>query len=155
MSLPHLFGYVALALVAIVLAGVVGGVVRLITQETSQSPEAKTSARVYVVKRGDALAEISQRTGIDEDRLMALNPTLDPLALVPGERIRLRPVSAAERSRTRRRREGRPRRYVVRRGDTPSGIAAKTGVPLYRLFELNRGIERKGIFPGQRVRLRK
>jgi len=155
MSLPHLFGYVALILVAIVLAAVFGGLLRLMTQETPQPPEAKTSARVYVVKRGDALAEISQKTGIGEDRLMALNPTLDPLALVPGQRIRLRPVSAAERSRARRRREARPRRYVVKRGDTPSGIAAKSGVPLFRLFELNRGIERKGIVPGQWLRLRK
>lgn len=155
MSLPHFFGYVALALVAIVMAGLFGGVIRLITQETPQPPDPKTSARVYTVKRGDALAEISQKTGIDEDRLMALNPTLDPLALVPGQRIRLRPVSAAERARARRRRQARPRRYVVKRGDTPSGIAAKTGVPLFRLFELNRGIERKGIVPGQRLRLRK
>jgi peptidoglycan lytic transglycosylase D len=155
MSSRLLLGYTALTLVAIILAGIFGGALRIITQDTPSAPTAKTSARHYVVKRGDALAVISQKTGISVERLMALNPSLDPLALVPGQRIRLRPVTPAERALARRRRKALPRHYVVKRGDSPSVIAEKTGVPLYRLFELNRGIDRKLILPGQRLRLRR
>jgi len=155
MSLRLLLGYTGLTLVAIIMAGVFGGALRILTQETPSAPAVKTNAGHYVVKRGDALAAISMKTGISVERLMELNPSIDPLALVPGSRVRLRPATAAERARARRRLEARPRRYVVKRGDSPSRIAEKTGVPLYRLFELNRGIDKKPIFPGQRLRLRR
>ncbi len=155
MSPGRIFGYTALTVVAIVLAGLFGAALRIITQDTPSAPKAKTNARYYVVKRGDALAAISDRTGISEERLMNLNPRLDPLALIPGERIRLRPPTAAERARARRRRESLPTYYVVRQGDSPSSIAEKTGVPLSRLFELNPSIERKPLMPRQRLRLRK
>lgn len=155
MTIPRAVGYSVLILVAIFLAAVFGGALRLITQETPTPPEAKTKARVYVVKRGDALGAIAERTGVPAERMLDLNPRLDPLALVPGQRIRLQPVTAAERAAARRRRRALPRRYVVKRGDSPSGIAEKTGVPLYRLLSLNRGIDRKPIVPGQRLRLRR
>lgn len=155
MSLRLLFGYTVLTLVAITLAVVFGVALRILTQDTPSPPEAKTNAAHYVVERGDALAAISDKTGVSVERLMALNPTLDPLGLVPGERIRLRPATAAERARARRRRKPPPTRYVVKAGDTPSGIAGKTGVPLDRLFKLNRGIEEKPLVPGQRLRLRR
>jgi LysM repeat protein len=155
MSIPHATGYAVLIIVAIFLAGIFGAGLRLITQETPSPPEAQTDARVYVVKRGDALGAISERTGVSTDRMMALNPKLDPLALVPGQRIRLQPVSRAERAKARRRQRALPRRYVVKKGDSPSGVAEKTGVPLYRLLSLNKGIDRKPIVPGQRLRIRK
>lgn len=155
MSTRLLLAYTGLTLVAIILAALFGGALRIITQETPSAPRAKTNAPFYVVKRGDALASISEKTGIAVERLMELNPSVDPLALVPGDRIRLRPSTPAERARARRRRKALPRRYVVRKGDSPSGIAEKTGVPLYRLFELNRGIDKKPILPGQRLRLRR
>ena len=60
----------------------------------SSSSSAPTPARplrsVYVVKTGDTLAGISQRTGVPLERLQALNPNLDPQALVSGQRIKLR-----------------------------------------------------------------
>lgn len=155
MSSRLLLGYVGLTLVAIILAGVFGVALRIITQDTPSPPKRKTNASVYVVRRGDALSVISQRTGVSEERLEQLNPDADPLALLPGERLRLRPLTRAERARARRREKARPRRYVVKKGDSASLIAEKTGLPLYRLFELNRGIDRKPLIPGQRLRLRK
>jgi N-acetylmuramoyl-L-alanine amidase len=86
---------------------------------------------------------------------MALNRGLDPLALVPGRQIRLK-ESAPPPGKNRRRRRPVPTYYVVRRGDTLSGIAAKFGVPLYRVFELNRAIRPNTLLlPGQRIRLHK
>jgi LysM repeat protein len=45
---------------------------------------------VYVVKTGDTLAGIAIRTGVPVTRLQELNPTLDPQALLSGQRIKLR-----------------------------------------------------------------
>ncbi|MDQ4048361.1 MAG: LysM peptidoglycan-binding domain-containing protein [Actinomycetota bacterium] len=155
MSSRQLLGYAALTLVAILLAGLFGIALRIITQETSSPSEVKTTAPYYVVKRGDALATISHKTGIPVERLEELNPTVDPLALAPGERIRLRPGTPAERARARRRRKALPTHYVIKRGDSPSRIAEKTGVSLDRLFALNRGLEGRTLHPGQRLRLRR
>jgi LysM domain len=44
----------------------------------------------YVVKTGDTLGSIAEKTGVDVTRLQELNPDLDPQALVSGQRIKLR-----------------------------------------------------------------
>jgi Tfp pilus assembly protein FimV len=46
--------------------------------------------RVYRVRAGDTLGAIAEQTGVPVERLLALNPELDPQALVAGQRIRLR-----------------------------------------------------------------
>jgi LysM repeat protein len=45
---------------------------------------------VYIVKTGDTLGGIAQKTGIPVTRLQELNPNLDPQALVSGQRLKLR-----------------------------------------------------------------
>ncbi|HEX8066025.1 MAG TPA: LysM domain-containing protein [Thermoleophilaceae bacterium] len=45
---------------------------------------------VYVVKTGDTLGGIAQKTGIPVERLQELNPELDPQALVSGQKIKLK-----------------------------------------------------------------
>lgn len=49
-----------------------------------------------------------------------------------------------------------PRRrfYTVQPGDTPSGIAEKTGVGLDTLLELNPDLDPQTLSPGSRLRLR-
>ncbi|HEY4278757.1 MAG TPA: LysM domain-containing protein [Conexibacter sp.] len=47
--------------------------------------------RVYVVKSGDNLTAISQRTGVPVERIQSLNPGLDASALTVGQRLRLTP----------------------------------------------------------------
>jgi len=46
--------------------------------------------RVYVVRSGDTLAGIAERTDVPVDRLISLNPEVDPQGLVTGQRIKLR-----------------------------------------------------------------
>ena len=58
-------------------------------QQRSAPAPARPLRSVYVVKTGDTLAGISQRTGVPLERLQALNPNLDPQALVSGQRIKL------------------------------------------------------------------
>ena len=45
---------------------------------------------VYVVKSGDTLGSIAEKTGVPVEKLQELNPELDPQALVSGQKIKLR-----------------------------------------------------------------
>jgi LysM repeat protein len=125
---------------------------------TDESSELKTNAQFYVVREGDALSVIAERTGIDEDRIEQLNPRLDPLALLPGERIRLRPPNAAElRARRARARAREPRRssYVLKEGDLLSEVADDNNLDLSELLDLNPQIKRPDrVKAGQRIKLR-
>ncbi len=160
MSPRMLFGYVAVAVAAVVVLVLVVLGVRILTLETPGPPGPKTREPYYVVKRGDVLFAIAQRTGVPVADLRGLNPDLDPLALTPGERIRLRasaPLpSTLDREKARRRGPRGPRRpyYIVKQGDAMSSIADKTGVPLQRLLELNKKVRADTVVPGQRIKLR-
>jgi LysM repeat protein len=43
--------------------------------------------------------------------------------------------------------------YTVKSGDTPSGIAEKTGVPLETLMDLNPDLDPQTMAPGQKIKL--
>jgi LysM repeat protein len=45
--------------------------------------------------------------------------------------------------------------YTVKNGDTPSGIAEKTGVSLETLLDLNPDLDPQTLSPGQKLRLNK
>ncbi len=84
----------AIALVVTVAVSVQG------SSERSAAPSSAVNAhpahprrppRTYVVKSGDALSKIADRTGVPVARLEALNPSLDPQTLAPGRRLKLRP----------------------------------------------------------------
>lgn len=57
-----------------------------------QQPEKKRRPRraFYVVKDGDTLLGIAEKTGVDITRLEQLNPEIDPQLLIAGQRIKLR-----------------------------------------------------------------
>jgi LysM repeat protein len=44
----------------------------------------------YTVRPGDTLGRIAEKTGIEVETLQTLNPSLDPQALVSGQKIKLR-----------------------------------------------------------------
>jgi LysM repeat protein len=85
--------------IAVVLVGVIvvvassdGGSGDKSTQRTATAPVKKVPRkRTYVVKLGDTLTAISDRTGVSTAVLLALNPGLDPQTLQPGKRLKLRP----------------------------------------------------------------
>jgi LysM repeat protein len=47
-----------------------------------------------------------------------------------------------------------PKAYVVQAGDTLGAIAAKTGVPLARIQELNPAVDPHAMTTGQKIKLR-
>ena len=58
--------------------------------EQRQEGQGKLPTEVYVVKTGDTLGSIAEKTGIPVEKLQELNPELDPQALVSGQKIKLR-----------------------------------------------------------------
>jgi LysM repeat protein len=155
-----LYGCLAVALMALVVGVTLVVFFRSQEPDTSGQSGPKTDAPSYVVKRGDALSLIAEKTGVEEDRLEDLNPDIDPLGLVPGQRIKLRPLNARERALARRRARARrrgPRKdsYVLRQGDLLSEVAKRNDVDLIELLDLNPQIKRPDrVLPGQRIRLR-
>ncbi len=86
--------------IVVVLVGVVvvvvgssdGGSGDMSTARTATAPAKKVPRkRTYRVKEGDTLTAISDKTGVSTGQLVALNPGLDPQALQPGDRLKLRP----------------------------------------------------------------
>lgn len=75
----------------------------------------------------------------------------------PNRATETRPASSPdegeEPARDRERGRG-PRRYTVQPGDTPSGIAEETGVPLEEILRLNPDLDPQALSPGTRIRLR-
>jgi LysM repeat protein len=56
---------------------------------TTKAASAKRKRRIYRVRRGDTLESIAAKFDTTVDDLIQLNPTIDPLALRPGQRIRV------------------------------------------------------------------
>ncbi|MBS1871405.1 MAG: LysM peptidoglycan-binding domain-containing protein [Actinobacteria bacterium] len=56
---------------------------------TQPARHARAVPKVYVVKAGDTLTLIADRTGVSLDTIMALNPNVDPNALQTGQRLKL------------------------------------------------------------------
>jgi LysM repeat protein len=78
------------------------GAVWLLAAPSSDDPASRPTAgtttvdsgpkrRLYTVRRGDNLASVAARFGVDVDRLIELNPQVDPQVLTTGQRIKLRP----------------------------------------------------------------
>jgi LysM repeat protein len=59
-------------------------------RKQSSAGEPASSQRTYVVKTGDTLGAIAEKTGVPVEKLQELNPELDPQALVSGQKIKLR-----------------------------------------------------------------
>jgi hypothetical protein len=59
-------------------------------EQRTVEDRAPTERRAYVVKPGDTFGKIAVTTGVPVEDLQALNPSVDPHALVTGQRIKLR-----------------------------------------------------------------
>jgi LysM repeat protein len=63
-----------------------------------------------------------------------------------------RPTATAKPTKTKKTKRKR-RVYVVKPGDTPSGIAEKTGISLEKLEQANPDLDPQLLAPGQRIKL--
>ena len=98
----------------------------------------------YRVRPGDTLSKIAGRYGTTAAVLAQLNGIANPNLIYAGQVIRI-PVGSTH--------PVEPTYYVVRRGDTLSGIAKRFGTTFQRLMQIN-GIRNPNlIYAGQRLRI--
>jgi LysM repeat protein len=157
-------GWVFARLVAPLLLLAVAGAIALIVSNPpslagptpSNGRRAAAARRLppfWTVRPGDTLAQISAETGVSVDLLQAYNPTVNPLALAPGERLNLwrtppKPPAA-------KRKPPGPMFWRVGSGQSFGSIAASTGINIVTLEHLNPKLKPATLQPGGEVRLRR
>jgi len=72
-----------------------------------------------------------------------------------SEKTGSKPAASATATPTKKQKARKQRkRYTVKAGDTPSGIAEKTGVPLSQILELNPDLDDQTLTVGDKLKLR-
>jgi len=61
-----------------------------VSRHRNQKPAGPSKAKFYIVKSGDSLLGIAHKTGVSITTIEELNPHLNPNALQPSQRLRLR-----------------------------------------------------------------
>lgn len=95
----------------------------------------------YVVKKGDTLSGIASKYSTTYQKLASYNGISNPDKIYPGQIIKI-PEQV----------EISPSTYVVKKGDTLSGIASKHGTTWQKLYEKNKSVIGNNpdkIYPGQ------
>jgi LysM repeat protein len=96
LTAPVVFFAAATVLVILIESGLHGG--QAATTQSTPTVVAPTSSgttttakkkKIYRVKRGDTLESIAAKFDTTVDDLLQLNPNVDPLALSPGQKIRV------------------------------------------------------------------
>jgi LysM repeat protein len=99
------------------------------------------STLVYIVQPGDTLFSIARRYGVSVTTLMRLNYLYNPNIIFAGMRLHIPRANPAPPYQT----------YIVRRGDTLSGIAIHFGTSIYALMVANNIPNPNLIFAGMRL----
>jgi lipoprotein NlpD len=153
--LARLLAPLLLVAVGAAVALIVSSPAGLVNQSQTHTARGTAERRLppyWTVRPGDTLAQISARTGVPVDLLQAYNPTVDPLALTPGTRLNLwryPPQPPKPRPKP-----PGPMFWDVRPGESFGSIAARTGIDIVTLEQLNPKLKPSTLQPGARVRLR-
>lgn len=147
---------VAIGLVVLLLAIVVVAATTLTGPEAATSAEKARAAKLsklpvyWKVHTGDTYVSIARKTGLTVAELERFNPKVNPGAIRPGQRLKLRLKVPKPRPKPL-----GPRLHTVRTGETYASIARKTGRSVQRLQQLNPKRPAKSLRPGDRIRLRR
>lgn len=133
---------------------------------TSAAPTAQPSTTSYVVVAGDTVSAIAKRFGVSTDALLTANGLRASSIIRPGQVLtiagaRSAPTIAIKTVSSVTHTEPAPppatapagSSYVVRSGDTISGIAAKFGVSVQALLEANGLTSSSTIYAGSTLRI--
>ena len=108
---------------------------------------APASADSYTVQPGDTLSGIAAEFGTEVSVLLALNDEIDsPHDIFVGQQIRV-PDNVVRGFNS----GPAPTTYVVRSGDTLSGISDRFGLDIATLLALNPGVEPQRLFIGEEL----
>ena len=59
------------------------------SKSSSSKKSSTSSSKRYTVKPGDTPSSIAEKAGMPLERLLELNPDIDPQALSPGQKLKL------------------------------------------------------------------
>lgn len=116
-----------------------------------KSANAITTYKIYIVRRGDTLSQIAVRYGVSIRTLMSVNKIRNANRIYTGQRLRI-PVSGSSGGGSSTS-GGYYKTYRIRRGDTLSGIAARFGVSVRTLQQVNRIRNPRLIYAGSVLRI--
>ncbi|QQP69520.1 LysM peptidoglycan-binding domain-containing protein [Carnobacterium sp. CS13] len=114
----------------------------------SSAPTKLTSNKItgdsYIVKSGDTLSVISNRSGVSVDNLVKWNGIKNKNIIQTGQILKLK-ASAAKPA------TSKNKTYTVKSGDTLSGIALKLGSTVKKLQDKNGIKDANKIYIGQKI----
>ena len=128
------------------------------TLPSALRPAQSAVPAVYTIARGDTISAVAGRYGLDTFAVLKLNNLQANTIIYPGQKIKLTgstpapaatPATSAPASSA----SGSGKVYVVKPGDTLSGIAARHGVGLSEVFKWNGLGLSSVIYPGQKVKV--
>ena len=103
------------------------------------TPQPVTNETIYTVQKGDTLSSIASRYGTTYQHLAQINGIANPNKIYVGQQIKIN-------------RSGNNNQvYVVKSGDTLSGIAKKYGTTYQELARKNGIADPNKIYPGQKI----
>lgn len=121
---------------------------RISTNSTiSGNEERGTGDIIYTVKRGNTLSQIARTYNVSIEHIVELNDIQNPNLIYPGEKLRITESNVTNLNPV----DNSNNYYIVRSGDTLSGIARRFGISLSQIIQINNIQNPDLIFPGQRI----
>lgn len=111
---------------------------------TKQHTPAKSNGTTYIVKSGDTLSSIAAKYGTTYQKIAADNRITNPNLIHPGQVLHINRGKTVSTNNT-------GRTYIVKSGDTLSGIAAKYGTSYKKIARDNNIVNPNLIHPGQKL----
>lgn len=125
-----------------------GEILRILTNSTiSGNEERGTGDIIYTVQRGNTLLQIARTYNVSIEHIVELNDIQNPNLIYPGEKLRITESNVTNLNPI----DNSNNYYIVRSGDTLSGIARRFGISLSQIIQINNIQNPDLIFPGQRI----
>lgn len=121
------------------------------TTAPAPTPAKPASGNTYTVVKGDTLSGIAAKYGTTYQALAALNDIADPNKIYPGQVLKISGSAPAPKPASKP--AASSGTYIVVKGDTLSGIAAKYGTTYQKLAQINGIADPNKIYPGQVIKL--
>lgn len=113
-------------------------------QPTPEPTPVQNNSQTYIVKSGDTLSAIAAKFGTTYQKIAADNGIANPNLIHPGQELRINSNKTVSTNNT-------EKEYIVKSGDTLSGIAARYGTTYQKIAKDNNIANPNIIHPGQKL----